>query len=76
MPAAGRRGPVPRRILWLATAVAGLVGRRRADEPTDPWGGRTLEWATATPPSFANFDGPVPEVTSAEPLSTTDGEDV
>lgn len=66
-------------LLGALLAVAGLVGRRRADEPTDPWGGSTLEWATATPPSFANFDGPVPEVTSAEPLlaaTAADDEDV
>lgn len=52
-----------------AIAVAGLLGGRDDDEaPADPWGCRTLEWATASPPSFANFDGDVPEVTSAEPL--------
>jgi heme/copper-type cytochrome/quinol oxidase subunit 1 len=67
-------------LLGALLAVAGLVGRRRSDEPADPWGGSTLEWATATPPSFANFDGPVPEVTSAEPLleddpTDDDGED-
>lgn len=55
-------------LLGGLLAVAGLVGRRRADEPADPWGGSTLEWATASPPTFANFDGPVPEVTSAYPL--------
>ncbi|HEX7134802.1 MAG TPA: hypothetical protein VF228_19670, partial [Iamia sp.] len=65
-------------LLGALLAVAGLVGKRRADEPTDPWGGQTLEWATATPPTFANFDGPVPAVTSAEPLladTDDDGED-
>lgn len=55
-------------LLGGLLAVAGLAGRRRPDEPADPWGGLTLEWATASPPSFANFDGPVPAVTSAEPL--------
>lgn len=61
-------------VLGALVAVAGLVGRRRDDEPADPWGGSTLEWATASPPSFANFDGDVPEVTSAEPL-LADGDD-
>jgi cytochrome c oxidase subunit 1 len=55
-------------LLGGLLAVAGLVGRRRADEPADPWEGQTLEWATASPPTFSNFDGPVPTVTSAEPL--------
>ncbi len=55
-------------LLGGLLAVSGLAGRRRSDEPVDPWGGQTLEWATATPPTFANFDGPVPAVTSAEPL--------
>lgn len=55
-------------VLGGLMAVAGLVGRRRPDEPADPWGGQTLEWSTASPPSFANFDAEVPVVTSAEPL--------
>lgn len=59
-------------ILGGLLAVAGLVGRRRDDEPADPWGGQTLEWATASPPSFDNFDREVPTVTSAEPLLDTD----
>lgn len=62
-------------LLGALLAVAGLVGRRRDDEPNDPWGGQTLEWATASPPSFANFDGDVPEVTSAEPLLAADADD-
>ena len=34
----------------------------------DPWGtGSTLEWATASPPAYANFAEP-PVVTSATPL--------
>ncbi|HEV7720448.1 MAG TPA: cbb3-type cytochrome c oxidase subunit I [Iamia sp.] len=66
-------------LLGGLLAVVGLVGRRRSDEPADPWGGQTLEWATASPPTFANFDGPVPAVTSPEPLLAEtpddDGED-
>jgi cytochrome c oxidase subunit 1 len=64
-------------VLGGLIAVAGLVGRRRDDEPADPWdGGQTLEWATASPPSFGNFDGPVPPVTSAEPLRPADADEV
>jgi heme/copper-type cytochrome/quinol oxidase subunit 1 len=59
-------------VLGALVAVAGLVGRTRDAEPADPWGGQTLEWATASPPSFANFDGDVPEVTSPEPLLADD----
>jgi cytochrome o ubiquinol oxidase subunit 1 len=33
----------------------------------DPWQGRTLEWATSSPPPFYNF-ATLPEVTHAEPL--------
>jgi heme/copper-type cytochrome/quinol oxidase subunit 1 len=62
-------------VLGALLAGLGLVGRRRADEPADPWGGQTLEWATASPPSFANFDGDVPAVTSAEPLLAADADD-
>ncbi len=62
-------------VLGALLAAVGLVGRRRADEPADPWGGQTLEWATASPPSFANFDGDVPEVTSAEPLLAGEDDD-
>jgi len=62
-------------VVGALLAVAGLVGRRRDDEPADPWGGQTLEWATASPPSFANFDGDVPVVTSAEPLLAAEPDD-
>jgi cytochrome o ubiquinol oxidase subunit 1 len=34
---------------------------RRRDETGDPWGGRTLEWSTASPPPPWNFATP-PEV--------------
>jgi cytochrome o ubiquinol oxidase subunit I len=33
----------------------------------DPWQGRTLEWATSSPPPFYNF-ATLPEVNHAEPL--------
>lgn len=63
-------------VLGGVAAAVGLVGRRRAYEPSDPWGrGQTLEWATASPPSFANFDGDTPAVTSADPLRATSEDD-
>jgi cytochrome c oxidase subunit 1/cytochrome c oxidase subunit I+III len=55
-------------VLGGLLAAVGLVGRRGDDVPADPWEGQTLEWATASPPAFANFDGDLPAVTSAEPL--------
>ncbi|MGH9189606.1 MAG: cbb3-type cytochrome c oxidase subunit I [Acidimicrobiales bacterium] len=39
-------------VNFLGCAVAGWG--RRAD--ADPWGGRTLEWATSSPPPPHNFD--------------------
>ena len=55
--------------LTLVGAVALLAqAARSGDEPgDDPWEGHTLEWATASPPSAANFDT-VPEVASEAPL--------
>ena len=44
--------------------------RKRGTAARDPWGGHTLEWSTASPPSRSNFDGPVPAVVSATPLFT------
>lgn len=38
-----------------------------ADQTGDPWNGRTLEWATSSPPPFYNF-AVIPKVTSAEPF--------
>lgn len=57
-------------VLGLLVSVAGiLMGMGRSDEesPADPWGGQTLEWATASPPVADNFTD-VPPVESAEPL--------
>jgi len=58
--------------LGILVAVGSLLGnaaRRRGRPATDdPWGAGTLEWATTSPPPPDNFDGPLPEVTSATPL--------
>ncbi|MFN0092954.1 MAG: cbb3-type cytochrome c oxidase subunit I [Acidimicrobiales bacterium] len=40
-------------------------GRRAA---ADPWGGFTLEWATASPPPHGNFIEPLPAIGSPYPL--------
>lgn len=37
------------------------------DNTGDPWNGRTLEWATHSPPPFYNF-AVMPEITSREPF--------
>ena len=34
----------------------------------NPWGGHTLEWATATPPPAGNFAEPPARVRSEAPL--------
>lgn len=42
--------------LQLAQIVASIIqGRRLRDTTGDPWDGRTLEWATTSPPQFYNF---------------------
>ena len=37
------------------------------DKTGDPWNGRTLEWATSSPPPFYNF-AVIPKVVSHEPF--------
>jgi heme/copper-type cytochrome/quinol oxidase subunit 1 len=57
--------------LGLLVAVVSLLPLLRTPDgevPADPWGGQTLEWATASPPSPGNFDDELAVVTSAEPL--------
>ncbi len=57
-------------VLALALAVASLLPIRRvlSQVSSDPWEGQTLEWLAPSPPPLANFDGPIPVVTSPEPL--------
>jgi cytochrome c oxidase subunit 1 len=45
-------------ILGLILMIINLVvSRSRGEQATnDPWGGTTLEWQTASPPSLHNFD--------------------
>jgi cytochrome c oxidase subunit I len=45
-----------------------LRGRRGVVAGDDPWGGHTLEWATASPPPAHNFAGPLPPIRSNRPV--------
>jgi cytochrome c oxidase subunit 1 len=64
-------------VVALAVAifvVNGLVSLYRgALAPPDPWGGSSLEWATASPPAPYNF-AHVPLVDSKTPMWDLDGE--
>jgi cytochrome o ubiquinol oxidase subunit 1 len=52
--------------LQLAQIFASLVQKRRLRDTTgDPWNGRTLEWATTSPPPEYNFTV-IPEVTTRD----------
>jgi cytochrome c oxidase subunit 1 len=56
---------------FLALAVRSATGRRTdtdADDLADPWGGHTLEWATASPPPPGNFTGDLPAIRSEAPV--------
>ena len=46
-------------LLQLAVSIRDREKNR--DETGDPWGGRTLEWSTSSPPPFYNFAS-LPEV--------------
>lgn len=42
--------------LQIAQIIASFMQKKRLRDVTgDPWNGRTLEWATASPPPFYNF---------------------
>lgn len=48
--------------------IKGIKERKHhLDTTGDPWNGRTLEWATSSPPPFYNF-AVIPTVTSREPF--------
>jgi cytochrome o ubiquinol oxidase subunit 1 len=53
--------------LQVTQLVVSIRGRARRAEPTgDPWDGRTLEWATSSPPPAYNF-AVLPNVEGTEP---------
>lgn len=57
-------------LIGVLGTVGALLGRRGdEDTPDDPWGGHTLEWATASPPARGNF-AEAPEVSDECPLFT------
>ena len=52
--------------LQLAQILASFIQKKRLRDVTgDPWGGRTLEWAVASPPPSYNFTV-IPKVTSRD----------
>ena len=52
--------------LQLVQILASVIQRHRlADVTGDPWDGRTLEWATGSPPAYYNFTV-IPQVTSRD----------
>lgn len=53
-------------VAFILLALRGFVTGEPAGD--DPWGGQTLEWATASPPPPGNFARPIAEVTSPAPL--------
>lgn len=55
-------------ITQIQQVVVSFRDRKRLWDTTgDPWNGRTLEWATSSPPPFYNF-AVIPTVTSSEPF--------
>jgi cytochrome o ubiquinol oxidase subunit 1 len=52
--------------LQIVQIVASFIQKRHLRDTTgDPWDGRSLEWATASPPPFYNFST-IPQVTSRD----------
>lgn len=52
--------------LQVVRIIASAIQKRQLVDTTgDPWDGRTLEWATASPPPFYNF-AVIPQVTTRD----------
>jgi cytochrome c oxidase subunit 1 len=54
-------------VLVLLQVLQVMTGRGR-EAGADPWEGYTLEWATASPPPYQNFEGELPAIRSPWPL--------
>ena len=50
---------------FLAAVILAL--RHPADQPADPWGANSLEWATSSPPPHHNFEA-IPQIRSERPV--------
>jgi cytochrome c oxidase subunit 1 len=57
-------------LVVLGTIIHGLLRGARA--PNNPWGSRSFEWRTASPPPPRNFDGPVDFTIDAYDYTTAD----
>ena len=55
-------------VALVLLAQVPALGGKGAFAGADPWGGHTLEWATASPPPYGNFAAAIPDVASATPL--------
>jgi len=52
--------------LQVVQIIASFIQKRRlADTTGDPWDGRTMEWATTSPPPFYNY-ATIPEITTRD----------
>lgn len=55
-------------LVAIAALVVAVQKAPESETEDDPWGaGQTLEWATASPPDYQNFDE-IPQVRSEAPL--------
>jgi len=53
-------------LLQVIQLVVSVIQRKKNEDKTgDPWDGRTLEWATSSPPPVYNF-AVIPQVTSTD----------
>jgi heme/copper-type cytochrome/quinol oxidase subunit 1 len=68
--AAGALGAVVTAVAVLMTLLD--LAARGATSDANPYGGTTLEWATASPPPPHNFEE-IPDIRSANPLATDTG---
>lgn len=51
--------------MQVAQILASVIQKKRLSVSNDPWDGRTLEWAAASPPAFYNFTS-IPHVKSRD----------